>query len=183
MTLCLFCRPTVSSWSGNGPESRIKLIGMMGSYSPEAFSVLDNPANSSHFPFRSATNPFCVGDRVEIDPESQMDETMIQVSDHSKDFAKVFIKCWKFLYYIIQLLIVNRLLELLEQSNPWETLRSSFISQKKGSNCDSVLPSSSNLTSSPSTKSFGFGMIEKLFEKIEEEFDIESNHLKNNKVP
>jgi len=74
------------------PEGRIELIGM-GSYSPEAFSVLDNPATSSHFPFRSATNPFRVGDRVEIDPGFQMDETMIQVSDHSKDFANVFIKC------------------------------------------------------------------------------------------
>ena len=73
------------------PEGRVELIGM-GSYSPEAFSVLDNPANSSHFPFRSATNPFCVGDRVEIDPESQMDESKIQVLDHSVDIAKVIIR-------------------------------------------------------------------------------------------
>ena len=65
---------------------------MMGSYSPEAFAVLDNPATSSHFPFRSATNPFCVGDRVQIDPESQMDESKIQVLDHSVDIAKVIIR-------------------------------------------------------------------------------------------
>jgi len=92
MRIYLFCRPTVSSWSGNGPESRIKLIGMMGSYSPEAFAVLDNLATSSHFPFRSATNPFCVGDRVQIDPEYQMDESKIQVLDHSVDIAKVIIR-------------------------------------------------------------------------------------------
>lgn len=64
---------------------------MIGHYHPEAFLVLDNPATSSHFPFRSATNPFCVGDRVEIDQESQMDETTIKVLDHSEDVAKVTI--------------------------------------------------------------------------------------------
>ena len=79
MSLYLSFRPIVSCWSGKGPQNRIKLIGMTGSYSPEAFMVLDSPVSKSSFPFSSPTNPFCVGDRVQIEPGTQMSEEFEKV--------------------------------------------------------------------------------------------------------
>lgn len=90
LVVYFLCRHTVSSWSGGGPENRIKLIGMIGSYNPEAFPVLDNPATENVFPFRSLTNPFCVGDRVQINQSSQMNRSTAQVLDPSQDFEKVY---------------------------------------------------------------------------------------------
>jgi len=65
------------------------MVGMTGFYSPEVFTVLDNPVSTSFFPFRSPTNPFCVGDRVQIDPESQLNEDTVDVLNHSEDIEKV----------------------------------------------------------------------------------------------
>ena len=70
-------------------QSRIKLIGMIGSYNPEALSILDKPVITSSFPFRSSTNPFCVGDRVQILQRSQLDGATAQVLDPSEDFGNV----------------------------------------------------------------------------------------------
>ena len=62
---------------------------MIGHYYPEAFSVLDKPATTSYFPFRSTNNPFCVGDRVQIDPDLHKNEYTIKNLEPLEDVKKV----------------------------------------------------------------------------------------------